>query len=128
MLRLPLLAFLVLSACATADYAQREVNQLRYNCGDLVAIGRWTQLNEEVVPSDHPLGVSRRQIRIHIKHVVRGLEPRSTVLAVGTSHAQPRSDRDFLTVLAPQPDGTYSIRTAALWDVSPKPKLVEPCS
>jgi hypothetical protein len=127
MIRLPHLALLVLSACASVSSGRAEGNELPYGCRDLVVIGRLAQLNEAPVPSDHPLRVSQRQFRFQIKRVIKGVESRTSVLAEGVSHSRPREDVDFLMVLEPRPDGTYSKRTGALWNVSPRPALVEPC-
>ena len=118
---------LALASCASVQNAPEEEIRLSYGCDDLVVIARQALLSEELVPSNHPIGVSRMVLRIDIKSVVRGSEPRRSVLAEGTLHNQPREDLDFLLVLRPRPDGTYLKSSGAVWDATP-PKLAEPCS
>ena len=128
MLRLSYLALFVLCGCASVPSGRAEGHKLPYACNDLVVVGRQAQVSEVPVASDDLLGVSRRVVRIDIKRVVKGAEPRETVLAEGISHGRPREDLDFLLVLEPRSDGTYSKRAGAVWEVSRRPGLIEPCS
>ena len=102
---------------------------LPYGCDDLVVIGQViTQSGETVTPPDALLGRSRWQMDVQIKDVLRGTEQRRTVRATAVSHAPLRTDRDFLAVLSPADGDPYALETATLWDVWPRPGLVEPCT
>jgi len=127
--RLALLGIWFLGACATLETGERP-NVLPYRCNDLVVIGRVTTLSSDNIPESDfiPNWENRYQLRVHIKRVIRGSEPRSIVPAIGVSHGQIRDDLDFLAVLKPIEAGTYSLETASVWDVRPRPRLVEPCS
>jgi hypothetical protein len=124
-----LLASLV-AGCGTLD-SRRPASELSYGCNELVVIGRIVTLGGTTIPDTDaslPNWRSEWQLSIEIKRVIRGAERRAIVPATGVSHAQIRNDRDFLVVLHPFEGGAYSLETAALWDIGPRPRLIEPCS
>ena len=124
-----LLASLV-AGCGTLD-SRRPANELSYGCNELVVIGRIVTLGGTTIPDTDaslPNWRSQWQLSVEIKRVIRGAERRPTVPTTGVSHAQIRNDRDFLVVLHPIEGGAYSLETAALWDIRPRPRLIEPCS
>ena len=127
--RLWLFLLCLAGGCTTPGSVDRA-NELPYHCNDLVVIGRVTTLGGTSITSPAPLPnwQSQWQLQMQINRVIRGSEQRPFVPATGVSHAQIRQDRDFLAVLHPAEGGAYTIETAALWDVQPRPRLAEPCS
>ena len=118
----------ILSACTAPHTPARSSISLSYRCSDVAVVGRVTTLGSEEIKSNDFLGKARWNLRIDVKHVVHGSERRTIIPASATSHAQMRSDLDFLIVLNSLPDGNYAVRSAAIWDETAKPKLAEPCS
>ena len=127
--RLPLFLVCCVAGCATID-ADEAVSELPYRCSDLVVVGRVATLSGESLgePAPLPNRPRRWQLQVKIKRVVRGSESRAVVPASAVSHGRIRGDRDFLAVLTPAEPGGYVLQTAALWDVTPRPRLAEPCS
>jgi hypothetical protein len=124
-----LLLFGLLGACATPQ-GNEPADELAYRCSDLVAIGRIVTVSSTSIadPAPLPNWNGLQQLEIRIKRVVRGSEARRFVPASVISHAQIRSDRDFLVILSPDAAGRYALEAAAPWDQKPRPRAAEPCS
>lgn len=120
-----------LAGCVTMQDHERR-DSFEYGCRDLVVIGRIMTVGSEPIeePADpESLTISnwrsKYQLQIHIKRVIRGIEPSKIVPANVVSHSQIRDDRDFLIVLSPNAAGGYSLEAANLWEF--RPALREPC-
>ncbi|WEJ98450.1 MAG: hypothetical protein P0Y59_16050 [Candidatus Sphingomonas phytovorans] len=123
------LAALLLSNGNVAAAAEEGV-VLDWGCNDVVAIGRVRTLAyTDMSGGDDVLGHGRFDAQVSVKRLVRGHETRRTLPASRIAHGQIRSDRDFILVLTrSSANEAYSIRTAALWKVTPRPVLAAACS
>ena len=127
--RLPVLFVGCVVGCTAIDIEQPADN-LPYRCSDLVVVGRVVTLSGESIaePTPLPNWESKWQLLVSIKRLVRGSELRAVIPATAISHSTIRSDRDFLVVLTPAEGGGYVLTTAALWNVTPSPRLAKSCS
>lgn len=121
-------ALLLFSGSAASAVEEGAI--LDWGCDDVVAIGRVKTLAyTDMSGEDDLLGHGRFDTEVSIKRLERGHETGRTVLASRIAHGQLRSDRDFLLVLTrSSASQAYTIRSAALWKVRPRPILAVQCS
>lgn len=123
-----LLAAICLAACATQPTSQQLAATLEYGCDEVALVGRATTLARHEAASDHLLGQSDFKLRIAVKRVLFGHEDRPSVIATVMSHGEIRGDKDFLFILRRQSNGDFGVRSAAIWNAHPKPRLSKACS
>lgn len=124
--RLAVISFLLFAGCASGENSE-PANAMEYGCDDLVVVGRVKTLASELI--DDPaslLGISTYRTEIAISRVIRGVERKTVVRAIGASHAQIRDDIDMLIVLSKSEGGHgYRIRTLNVVGLS---RLAERCT
>jgi len=97
---------MLLSAMAEGARA----DQIEYECGSLVVIGRMTDQNFTHLPNpDDIIGHGRIDFDLKVHQVLRGKETRKTIPARSVAHSYARESIDFLFVLKPAADGRYDV-------------------
>jgi hypothetical protein len=123
-------AFCALALLAGARPAEAAAPiVLHYGCNDVAAVARIRTLGylEEASILEIILGRRLFGMRLEIKRLLRGAEPRRIVTAHQLIKTQWPNDRDFLVVLTH--DGEeYRLSEATPWDRIPRPVLADRCN
>ena len=109
--------------------AQETSRFLDYRCGDLAVIARVENLDSEpVADPDDLMGHGWITLRVRVDEVLGGRPPALTLRAKIFAHTYLNERRLFRLVLAPQRDGSFTVRDLSLADDTSGRSLPSRCA
>ncbi|WP_344698226.1 hypothetical protein [Sphingomonas limnosediminicola] len=109
------------------------MKSIAYGCGDVVVVGAVRNVEgvwEHVEIEGDFLGHGWATAYVRIKHVLRGNGARASVYARYSDHTYRAFARgqQYLLVLQPRNDRTYTIRSIQRWSSETRSKLARTCT
>lgn len=94
---------------------------MRYECGDMVVVGRVQSANYEGLgnPDDFP-GRGVITATVSVRKTIKGHSLPKEMRFTYVAHSYMRSDRDFMIVLRKMDDGSITMTAAQLMSANPK--------